>query len=622
MTHDHSKEGARYRDVAVSTTGTDVLRRGDAWYMQSQAPLQAYPERLTDRLVSGAAAHPERMLAARRGPDGAWIEISYAGMLHRARRIGQALLDRGLSPDRPLAILSGNDLEHLQLAFGAMLAGVPYAPLSPACSLASRDFGKLRHMFERLQPGLVYASDASLFGRAIAAVVPSGVEVVCAARRGDAARCTRFDALLDPSTADIDAAYARVHAGTIAKILFTSGSTHLPKAVPTSQAMLCSNQQMLLQTVPEFAHAPPVLVDWLPWSHTYGGSHNVGIALYNGGSLYIDDGRPVPGKFAETLRNLREISPTAYFNIPKGWEALAVALEDDAALRATFLARVRLYFFGGAGLSQATWDRLDRVTGAHCGERIRIMAGLGMTETSPGCLFTTRPAMRADYIGSPAPGCEVKLAPVDGKLELRFRGPHVMSGYWRHEHDAAVFDAEGFYRSGDAAIFLDAGHPERGLVFDGRLAEDFKLGSGTFVSVGPLRARVVTRGAPYVQDAVVTGINHNDIGLLVFPGVEDCRRLAGLPSGATLSEIAAAQPVRTFFKSLLDQLNRQSTGNATFVARLRLLDTPPSLELGEITDKGAINQRAVHQHRQELIAAMHAVATADATVILADGVLA
>lgn len=262
MTNDHSKEGARYRDVAVSTAGTDVVQRGDAWYMQSQETLLAYPERLTDRLASGAQAHPDRTLVARRGADGGWIKISYADMLDRARRIGQALLERGLSPDRPLAILSGNDLEHLQLAFGAMLAGVPHTPLSPAYSLVSSDFGKLRHMLDLLKPGLVYASDAALFSRAIAAVVPPGVEVVCATvgKAGSGHRHTRFDDLLDHATPDIDAAHARAHAGTIAKILFTSGSTHLPKAVPTTHAMLCSNQQMLLQTVPEFAHAPPVLV--------------------------------------------------------------------------------------------------------------------------------------------------------------------------------------------------------------------------------------------------------------------------------------------------------------------------------------------------------------------------
>ena len=609
--------GARYRDVAVTTAATDVVKRGDAWYLRSNEQLRAFPLRLTDRLVSGAQAHPERVLVARRGAQGAWIEITYADMLRRARAIGQALLNLGLSAERPLAVLSGNDLEHLQLAFGAMLAGIPFAPLSPAYSLVSSDFGKLRALLDLLQPGLVYAGDHVAFSRAIEAVVSADVTLVT---NEATPRSIAFDNLLGHTPGDIDAVSARVDADTIAKILFTSGSTKLPKAVPTTHRMLCSNQQMLLQTFPEFAKEPPVLVDWLPWNHTYGGSHNVGIALYNGGSLYIDDGKPVAGKFEETLRNLREISPTAYFNVPKGWEELAIALETDEPLRHRFFARVKLYFFGGAGLSQAAWNRLERVTEQHCGERIRIMAGLGMTETSPSCLFTTGPVMQAGYIGLPAPGCETKLATVDGKLELRFRGPNVMAGYWRRDVAAAdepVFDEEGFYCSGDAATFVDPERPEIGLQFDGRIAEDFKLNSGTFVSVGPLRARVVSEGAPYVQDVVLTGINRGEIGLLVFPRLDECRRLAALAPGADPHDVLSATPVRTFFADLLVRLNRQSTGASTFVARMLLLDTPPSLDLGEITDKGSINQRAVQKHRETLIEAMHASELADLRVIVA-----
>ena len=617
MTSVEAGLGARYRDVAVTTATTDVVKRGDAWYLRSNEPLREFPVRLTDRLVSGAHAHPERVLVARRGERGAWIEITYADMLRRARAIGQALLNLGLSAERPLAILSGNDLEHLQLAFGAMLAGIPFAPLSPAYSLVSSDFGKLRTLLDVLRPGLVYAGDQVAFSRAIEAVVSADVTLVT---NQATPRSIAFDTLLDHTPSDIDAVAAAVNADTIAKILFTSGSTRLPKAVPTTHRMLCSNQQMLLQTFPEFAKEPPVLVDWLPWNHTYGGSHNVGIALYNGGSLYIDDGKPVAGKFEETLRNLREISPTAYFNVPKGWEELAIALETDEPLRRRFFARVKLYFFGGAGLSQAAWNRLERVTEQHCGERIRIMAGLGMTETSPSCLFTTGPVMRAGYIGLPAPGCETKLAPVDGKLELRFRGPHVMAGYWRRDVSAAdepVFDEEGFYRSGDAATFVDPERPEIGLQFDGRIAEDFKLNSGTFVSVGPLRARVVSEGAPYVQDVVVTGINRGEIGLLVFPRLDDCRRLAALLPGADPHDVLGATQVRAFFADLLVRLNRQSTGASTFVARMLLLDTPASLDLGEITDKGSINQRAVQKHRETLIEAMHASEPSDPRVIVA-----
>lgn len=604
----------RYRAVGIGTPGVEIRREGDTWYLRSREALGDYPERLTDRLVSGARQHPTRVLVARRGADGAWIEITYAQMLARARAIGQWLLDRGLSQDKPIAILSGNDLEHFQLSLGAMLAGVPFAPISPAYSIVSTDFGKLRHTLGVLRPGMVFATDAALYGRAMDVVLAPDVLRVT----GDGGQNSLpFHQLLDTVPRNIDGAHDRVTPDTIAKILFTSGSTRLPKAVPTTQGMLCSNQQMLLQTFPTFGEEPPVLVDWLPWNHTYGGSHNVGIALYNGGTIYIDDGKPVAGKFEETLRNLREISPTAYFNVPKGWEDLAFALEKDEALRARFFARVKLYFFGGAGLSQAAWDRLDRVTEQYCGERIRIMSGLGMTETSPSCMFTTGTIMRAGYIGMPAPGCEAKLTPVGGKLEIRFRGPNVMAGYWRHDAQGEVFDEEGYYCTGDAATFVDPDAPEMGLQFDGRITEDFKLSSGTFVSVGPLRARVISEGAPYVQDAVVTGINRDDIGLLIFPRLEDCRRLSDLGAGAPAAAVLATEPVRAFFADLIARLNADAGGSATFVARVRLLDTPPSLDLGEVTDKGSINQRAVQDHRAATVEALHTAQPGDAHAILA-----
>ncbi|SEE92328.1 trans-feruloyl-CoA synthase [Burkholderia sp. WP9] len=607
-----------YRRVRIGSAAASVRRQGDAWYLQASEPIGAYPARLTDRLVSGAHAHPDRWLVARRGADGEWVGISYAQMLERARSIGQALLERKLSAERPVVLLSGNDLEHFQLALGAMWAGVPYAPISPAYSLISSDYGKLRHAIELLTPGLVFAADGDAFAAAIDAVVSDDVEVVTAYGSNNRAQ-TPFAELLNTPATTVDAVHAAIEPDAIAKFLFTSGSTKRPKAVPTTHRMLCSNQQMLLETFPEFAHEPPVLVDWLPWNHTFGGSHNVGIALYNGGTLYIDDGKPVGKKFDETLRNLREIAPTIYFNVPKGWEELASALEADAQLRATFFSRVKVYFFAGAGLSQAAWDRLERVTEQYCGERIRIMAGLGMTETSPSCLFTTGPVMGAGYVGVPAPGCEVKLAPVSGKLEARFRGPHVMAGYWRmdEENVAGSFDDEGYYCSGDALKFVDPRKPELGLLFDGRIAEDFKLSSGTFVSVGPMRARVVSEGAPYVQDVVVTGMNRDDVGALVFPRLDDCRRLADLPASASAAEIVAAPAVRAFFTGLLARLNRKSTGGATTIARLRLLDVPPSLDLGEITDKGSINQRAVLTHRANLVETMHDPRQADPAVIYA-----
>ncbi|MCP3726104.1 feruloyl-CoA synthase [Paraburkholderia sp. CNPSo 3272] len=610
---------AGYRAVAIGLAAPQIERRGDCWYLRSSEALDDFPERVTDRLVSGAREHPDRWLVARRGADGQWQGISYAQMLERARAIGQALIERGLSAERPVALLSGNDLEHLQMAFGALWAGVPYAPISPAYSLVSSDYNKLRHTLGLLNPGLVFAADGPAFAAALDAAVPADIERVVVTPAGGGRRETPFSTLLETQAGSFEAAQARVSGDTIAKFLFTSGSTRLPKAVPTTHRMLCSNQQMLLQTFPQFGIEPPVLVDWLPWNHTFGGSHNVGIALYNGGTLYIDDGKPVAGRFEETLRNLREIAPTLYFNVPKGWEELTAALETDAQLRETFFSRVKMYFFAGAGLSQAAWDRLERVTQAHCGERIRIMAGLGMTETAPSCLFTTGPVMGAGYIGLPAPGCETRLVPVDGKLEARFRGPNVMGGYWRaneaDRHD--VFDEEGYYRTGDAVRFVDAGRPELGLLFDGRIAEDFKLSSGTFVSVGPMRARIVSGGAPYVQDAVIAGMDRDDVGVLIFPRLDECRRLAGLDASAAARDVLDASAVRDFFADLLERLNREATGSATLVTRLHLMDAPPSLDLGEITDKGSINQRVVLSQRAALVDALYAARGTETRVIFA-----
>ncbi|MBC9251691.1 feruloyl-CoA synthase [Pseudomonas alcaligenes] len=599
----------RYRQVAIGQPAVIVTPGADGVvYLRAEEPLQAAPERLLDRLLHWAELRPEATLVAERAADGSWRRISYRQMLANVRNLAQALLGYGLCAERPLVILSGNDLEHLQLAFAALYAGIPYCPVSPAYALLSQDLAKLRHIFELLQPGLIFAADAQPFGRAIEALSPAATPLIFT--RGELpgrASVTFASLLAQPGDcAQADRAFAATNAGSLAKFLFTSGSTKLPKAVPTTQGMLCANQQMLLQTFPEFAIEPPVLVDWLPWNHTFGGSHNVGIVLYNGGSLYLDGGKPTPQGMAETLRNLKDISPTAYLTVPKGWEELVGALEHDAELRDSFFARIKLFFFAAAGLSQSVWDRLDRIAEQHCGERIRMMAGLGMTEASPSCTFTTGPLSMAGYIGLPAPGCEVKLVPLDGKLEGRFRGPHIMAGYWRSpQQTAEAFDAEGFYRSGDALKFADAQQPQLGLMFDGRIAEDFKLSSGVFVSVGPLRNRVVLDGAPYVQDVVVAAPERDCLGLLVFPRLAECRALAALAADASVAQVLASTAVRAWFAAWLQRLNSAATGSANRLEWLCLLAEPPSIDAGEITDKGSLNQRAVLQRRAELIEALY-----------------
>ncbi|MNK81490.1 Long-chain-fatty-acid--CoA ligase FadD15 [compost metagenome] len=604
----HTEASApRYRHVSIGRAAVEVTEQQGALHMRSLEPLAEYPPRLLDRLVHWARVRPEQTFIAARQADGDWRRVSYAQMLDSVRAIAQSLLSYGLSADKPLVLLSGNDIEHLQLAFGALYAGIPYCPVSPAYSLLSQDFAKLRHVCDLLQPGLVFVSDAAAYQRAIEAVLPAETPMITV--RGEIAgrRQVSFASLLEqPGGAEAEAAFASTGPGSIAKFLFTSGSTRLPKAVVTTQRMLCSNQQMLLQTFPVFGEEPPVLVDWLPWNHTFGGSHNVGIVLYNGGSFFLDDGKPTAQGFAQTLRNLKEVSPTAYLTVPKGWEELASALEQDAELREIFFKRISLFFFAAAGLSQSVWDRLDRVSEQHCGERIRMMAGLGMTEASPSCTFTTGPLSMAGYVGLPAPGCEVRLVPVDGKLEGRFRGPHIMPGYWRSpQQTLEAFDPQGFYCSGDALKLADPRDPQLGLMFDGRIAEDFKLSSGVFVSVGPLRSRAVLEGSPYVQDLVVTAPDRECLGALIFARMFECRRLSGLAASASDTEVLASAPVREWFAGWLQRLNREATGNASRLEWIALLDEPASIDRGEITDKGSINQRAVLQWRAEQVEALY-----------------
>ena len=616
----------RYRELPLggSLSAHFTLRADGATTIRSTELLQPYPKRLTDRLIHWAATKPEHTLAAKRvkladGSSGDWRRLSYAEALRGARSIAQALIDLRLSAERPIVILSDNDLEHLLIGLGAMLAGVPYAPVSAAYSLVSQDHGKLRHILGMVTPGLVFASSGQAFGKAIAATIDADVPVVLATGHIEGRKTMRFDDLMaTQATAQVDQAHNRVGPDTIAKFLFTSGSTKLPKGVINTQRMLCSNQQMILQCFPTLGLTPPVLVDWLPWNHTFGANHNVGLTIYNGGTLYIDDGKPTPALIGETLRNLREIAPTVYFNVPKGFEEVAHALEVDARMREVFFSRVNMFFFAGAGLSQPVWDKLDRVAEMACGERIRMLTGLGMTETAPFAVCANAGEVKSGHVGLPAPGMELKLVAQGDKIELRYRGPNVTPGYWRAPQQTAEhFDSEGFFCSGDAVKPIAPADPGRGLAFDGRTAEDFKLSTGTFVSVGPLRARVVAAGDPCVQDVVVAGANRDEIGLLIFPRPDACRALAALPAGASQAEVFNAAPVRLFFQHLVNSLYATGTGSATRVARAVVLAEPPHIDRGEVTDKGSINQRAVLLHRDAIVQTLYEAGDApDSGVIL------
>lgn len=610
-----SPKSPSYRPLTFGVTRV-VLNEGanGAQYLKADQALGEHALRLTDRLVHWAQTQPEQTFMARRvkradGSSGDWRHISYAQALASARNIAQALLDRGLNAERPVVILSENDLEHALLALGCIYAGVPFCPVSPAYSTVSQDYDKLRHVLTTLTPGLVFASDAARYGKAIAATVGDDVEIaINSVATGTALTraTTSFDQLLaTQATAAVDAAMQATGPDTIVKFLFTSGSTKLPKAVINTQRMWCANQQQMRQSMPVLADEPPVLVDWLPWNHTFGGNHNFGMTVYNGGTLYIDDGKPTPALMEETLRNLREIAPTVYFNVPTGFEAIAHAMKTDAQLRKNLLSRVKMFFYAGAALAQPVWDSLHQTQEAEIGERIVMGTGLGMTESGPFGIFVTSPDVKAGDLGVPTPGLELKLVPVDGKIEVRYRGPNITPGYWRApEATQESFDEEGFFATGDAVAWIDPANIHKGLKFDGRIAEDFKLATGTFVSVGPLRAKIIAAGAPYVQDAVLTGINLKEVGALIFPTAA-VRQLAGLPENAPLQQVLESAPVQAHFQKVADELARSGTGSANRIARMHLMHEPPSIDKGEVTDKGSINQRAVLKHRDALVNALH-----------------
>jgi len=602
---------ARYRDMRYGVTSVQVQTRNDGvQYVQADLPLAAHPQRMTDKLLHWARVTPERTCLARRkrwpdGTTGEWEHLTYAQAVTAARRIGQALLQRHLSVDRPVVILSENSLEHGMMALACMMVGIAYCPVSPAYATLSKDFDKLKHILHTLTPGLVMAADAQRYGAAIEACVPKDVDVVLV--NGELNRShTRFSDLLQTNdTAAVDAAMQATGPDTVVKFLFTSGSTHLPKGVINTHRMWCANQQQMWQSMPVLGEAPPVLVDWLPWNHTFGGNHNVGLVLFHGGSLYIDDGKPVPALMPETLRNLREIAPTVYFNVPTGLEAIANAMHNDDQLRRNLLSQVRMFFYSGAALAQPIWDSLHAAQERELGQRIVMGTGLGMTETGPFGIFVPRPEVESGDLGLPAAGLQLKLVPIGDKVEVRYKGPNVTPGYWRApQATAEAFDEEGFLKSGDAVVWRNPSNPNEGLRFDGRIAEDFKLATGTFVSVGPLRARIIAAGAPYVQDAVITGLNMNEVGAMLFT-TPRVRELSPLPPHASLADTLQHPQVVSFFQGLLDALATQSTGSANRVARMVLLSEPPSIDSGEVTDKGSINQRAVLKHRAALVQAVH-----------------
>jgi feruloyl-CoA synthase len=556
----------------------DVERRPDGTLVLcSPERLRPYERCIGEFLERWAREKPNEVFLAERKGEG-WRKITWAETRKEVHAVATSLLARKLSAERPLAILSDNSIDHALIALAAMHIGVPVAPISPAYSLMSRDFVKLRTIISLIRPRLIFVEDADRYSQALGALSDQDAEVV-----------TSLEALRNKvDSTVVSRAFAAITNDTIAKFLFTSGSTGQPKAVINTHRMLCSNIQSALQTWPFLRDEPPVLVDWLPWNHTFGGNNNFSTVLGHGGTMYIDAGKPLPGLMEKTIRNLREVSSTIYYNVPRGFDALLPFLENDAVLRHTFFARLKVIVYAAAALPVPLWERLERLSIQETGKRVRMTSAWGSTETAPMATLVHFEPVRTSVIGLPTPGCDLKMVPVDreGRYELRVRGPNITPGYWRQpDLTACAFDEEGFYKMGDAGRLADPADPAKGIEFAGRLAEDFKLSTATWVHVGALRVRALAALGTVAQDIVIAGHNRDEVGFLIFPkaGVVD------------------SPEARDQVRCGLRLLREEGRGSSTYATRAVFLKDPPSIDAGEITDKGYINQRAVLERRAEVV---------------------
>ncbi len=583
---------------------------------RSSEALAPYDASLAGLFRAAVERNPGGLFLAERGTDGVWRKVTYEAARLSVDALGQSLIERGLSAERPMMILSGNGIDHALLTLAGHTAGIPVAPISVAYSLQSQDHAKLKHIAGVLEPGLVYVSDTGPFAKALAALELANVELVASRNGANLDAVTTFERMTQGRPGpSLEKAVAGITADTVAKVLFTSGSTGLPKGVINTHGMLTANQQQLAQIWPFLDEAPLVLLDWLPWNHTFGANHNFNLVLRHAGTLFIDGGKPVPGLVEETVRNLGEVAPTIYFNVPAGYAALLPFLERDEALARSFFAKLRLIFYAGAALPQDLWERLEAVALRTIGERVPMTSSWGTTETSPLSTAAHFLIERAGPIGVPVPGVELKLVPTGDKLEVRVRGPNVTPGYWkRPDLTRAAFDQEGFYKPGDAVRFVHPAEPAQGIVFDSRLAEDFKLATGTWVAVGVLRVGALAAATPALQDAVIAGENREAIGILAWLNAAGCRALVGCD--APLPELAHHPAVREHVGRAIAQWNAENRGSSQRIARVLLLPDAPSIDANEITDKGYINQRlALERRRADVERLFAAVPDADVLIV-------
>jgi feruloyl-CoA synthase len=602
------------RDIAVERRPDGVI------VLKSRIPLKSYEKHIPASLAKWASEAPSRIwLAQRTGAERQWRKVSYGEAKRTVDALTQALLNLGLEPGSPVAILSGNSIEHALMTQAAMQARFPAAPVSPAYSLMSHDHVKLRYLFDLIQPKAVMVQDGPAFEKALKALDLNGVTVVHVARPCEGIPSLAYaDLAATPVTKDVEESIAAITPDTVGKLLFTSGSTGMPKAVINTQQMMCANAAMMMQVRPRDAGATlPTVLDWMPWNHTMGGNAAFHPVLVDGGTLYIDDGRPMPGLFEETIRNLREVSPTYYANVPAGYAALAAAMEKDDALCRSFFRNLAIMAYGGARLPDDLYERMQALAVRATGERIVFYTGWGSTETAPTSTGTYWDTERVGLIGLPFPGVELKMVPVGAKYELRLRGVNVTPGYFgRPDLTKAAFDEEGFYCIGDAGVFVDPADPVQGIIFAGRVVEDFKLTTGTFVHVGSLRTDAIAAATPVVQDALVAGQDRPFVGLLAWPNLHACRQIVG-NAEASYEEVVNHPEVLACLKQGLQAHNKSAEGATSMrVARAMLMVEPASIDGNELTDKGYINQRAGLERRAALVERLYADPPGDDVIVL------
>jgi feruloyl-CoA synthase len=599
-------------EVERRASGTLILR--------SPQVLGPYARHLGVYLQRWAREVPRTVFLAERLPSAGWRRVSYAEMLAMVESIGQWLLDHEFTTERPLMLLSENSIDLAAMTLAGMYAGVPVVPVSPAYSLMSRDHKKLKAITALVKPGLIYASDGGCYSKALSAIVEPGCQVVLSNGELPEHQCVAFSTLQQyKATSDAAHCAERLDPDSVAKILFTSGSTGEPKGVMTTHRMLCANQQGIAQCWPFLEQRPPLILDWLPWSHAFGANHNFNLILRNGGTLYIDEGKPIPGLIERTVENLKEVSPTIYFNAPRGYDMLLHYLERDSALAAKFFQQLDLIVYAAAALPQQLWERLEAVSIRVRGERVRMVSSWGSTETTSSATSVHFTIEKAGVIGLPVPGVEIMLTPTDDKMELRVRGPIVTPGYWRRpDLTQSAFDEEGFYLVGDSGHLDDPTDPAKGIVFDGRIAEDFKLSSGTWVQCGSVRLGAISACSPLVQDMVLTGRDREAVGALIFLNLSACRAMVGEP-GLTVAEAVGNPKIRNQVREGLARFNVAHPSSSMRIAYGILVPEPPSIDAGEVTDKGYINQRAVTEHRASLVDKLYAESPEDSVLVLGLG---